>query len=119
MVPLRLGRGLNDRLHWAKRASKVKQERLTVAWALKLAKAQPPALPAVVTIIRASPSKIPMDLDNLAGACKGVRDQLAEWIGVDDGDARVTWKYDQRVSKQWEVAVIIDEHHSPCQTAHP
>lgn len=119
-IPLRLGRGLNERLHHMARARKVKHERHTTAWAIKLAKLQRPALPLVVTIIRGTTSHKPLDDDNLVGACKGVRDQLAEWLGVDDSDARVKWKYDQRCSlKQWAVGVRIDESPAVCQTAQP
>lgn len=37
-----------------------------------------------------------MDDDNLRGAFKGLRDWLANWLGVDDGDPRVEWRYEQR-----------------------
>lgn len=40
-----------------------------------------------------------MDSDNLAGAFKGVRDELARLLGIDDGDPRVEWHYDQRPGK--------------------
>jgi len=35
--------------------------------------------------------------DNLRGALKAVRDQVATWLGVDDADPRVTWEYGQAV----------------------
>lgn len=39
------------------------------------------------------------DDDNLAGALKPVRDELAEWLGVDDGDRRVMWECDQTLTR--------------------
>lgn len=38
-----------------------------------------------------------MDDDNLRSALKGLRDHLAEWLGLpNDRDPRVEWRYDQR-----------------------
>lgn len=37
----------------------------------------------------------PLDTDNLAGAMKPLRDALAAWLGLDDGDPRVHWRYTQ------------------------
>ena len=39
------------------------------------------------------------DTDNLGIALKPVRDALAEWIGVDDGDYRVSWEHDQTLTR--------------------
>jgi len=39
------------------------------------------------------------DDDNLAGALKPLRDALADWIGVDDGDRRVMWECDQTLTR--------------------
>lgn len=36
-----------------------------------------------------------LDSDNLANACKPLRDEIADWLGVDDGDERVRWQYGQ------------------------
>lgn len=40
-----------------------------------------------------------MDSDNLAAALKPVRDELAEWIGIDDGDHRIAWECDQVITR--------------------
>ena len=55
-----------------------------------------PKLPVIVTITRIGPRKL--DDDNLAAACKYVRDQIAAIYGVDDGSDQYTWKYVQRIS---------------------
>lgn len=39
-----------------------------------------------------------LDSDNLAGSFKQVRDLIAEWIGIDDGDKRISWHYGQVVT---------------------
>ena len=56
-----------------------------------------PPLPLLVTITRIGPRKL--DDDNLASACKYVRDQIAAAVGVDDGSDRYTWRYGQRRGK--------------------
>lgn len=92
-IPLRLGNGLNDRGHWCSKARSVKGEREAVAWALLMTPA--PSPPLVVTITRIAPSN-GLDDDNLAGSCKGVRDRIAAWLGIDDADERVHYRYAQR-----------------------
>jgi hypothetical protein len=93
-IPLRTGRGLNGREHHFTRARRVKAERNAVAWFLN-GKTRP-ALPVVVTMTRISPGTRPMDDDQIPGALKACRDQVAQWLGVDDADSRVTWRYAQR-----------------------
>jgi len=36
-----------------------------------------------------------MDGDNLVNALKPVRDEIADWIGVDDADGRIRWETGQ------------------------
>lgn len=62
-------------------------------------------LPLVVTLTHSGPK---MDDDNLARAFKAVRDELAGLIGVDDGDGRVEWKYEQHAGPNG-IAVRIEE----------
>lgn len=93
-VPLRTSRGLNAREHHHARARRVKAEREAVAW--MLAGKPKPETPCVVSLTRIAPSK-GLDDDNLAGALKAVRDQIAEWLGVDDGLSEVVrYTYHQR-----------------------
>lgn len=40
-----------------------------------------------------------LDTDNLQGSLKPLRDQIAQWLGVDDADSRVTWEYGQVLIK--------------------
>lgn len=99
-IAIRTAPGLNVREHWRARARRVKAERNAVAWALLLSqrpdKAKRPELPCTVRLTRVAPSN-GLDDDNLAGALKGVRDQVAEWLGVDDKDRQqVRYVYAQR-----------------------
>jgi len=103
-IPMRTGRGQNDREHHMNRSKRVKRERWAVGMVLNTHKAV--ALPCAVLLMRCSPSKNRLDDDNLLGALKGVRDEVARWLGVDDADERVTWVYGQEHSREWAVVVM-------------
>jgi hypothetical protein len=90
-VPIKTVGGMNVREHWRQRARRVKNERYTTR--LILLASEPPALPCVVTLTRLSPGKL--DGDNLQGAGKAVRDQVADFLGIDDADERIEWRYAQ------------------------
>lgn len=101
-IPLQTGRGLNGREHHMARHRRVKREREAVSWMLR---GKPPAAPLVVTLTRVSPSS-GLDDDNLVGAMKACRDQIAQWLGIDDGDPSVQYRYAQQRADKW--AVILD-----------
>src|SRR5688572_5357815 len=84
---------LNSREHWAVKSHRAKKER---EWALlKLqSKGRPPELPVTVELTRHAARLL--DSDNLVTAYKAVRDGVADWLGVDDGDERITWVVKQR-----------------------
>lgn len=49
-----------------------------------------------------------LDSDNLPPSMKYIRDELARWMGVDDGPkGPVTWEYDQCVSGAYGVLVEL------------
>lgn len=51
----------------------------------------------------------PLDLDNLVGGCKHLRDAIAAWIGRDDSERFITWDYALKVTEGKEgVAVKIE-----------
>ena len=106
-IPLRTGRGLNDRMHFMQRARKVKAERLAVGFVMNT-QHKAPAGPVTVNLGRVSPSAKGLDKDNLQGALKGVRDQVSAWLGRDDADESITWNYSQRPGKRGEWAVEIE-----------
>lgn len=89
---------MNVREHWAvKRKRKVGQQAyFHYRWREFRPKV---TLPATVTFTRYA-CKL-MDSDNLAGAFKHVRDQLAKEIGIDDGSDQIRFEYKQeRIGKR-------------------
>lgn len=107
-IPIRLPSLLNTRKSWRAMLSlKNKQKRATAVCIRKAQEtARLPRVPLLVTITRVGPRKL--DDDNLAGAAKYVRDEIARAVGVDDGSTLYTWRYEQRVGK-YGVEVEITE----------
>lgn len=107
-IPGYVPRGtLNSREHWAKRSRRVANEHAIVALVLHSSwkgKARP-SLPLSVTMTRANPRML--DGDNCVGSLKGTRDSVAKWLGIDDGDSRVSWNYEQRKCKRAGAGTII------------
>jgi hypothetical protein len=103
--PLKLARGLNSREHHMARARRVKYERDVVAREAGLELRGPGVAllmrgeHLVVTLTRLYGARCrDYDDDGLAGSLKGVRDEVAAILGVDDRDPRVAWRYVQRRS---------------------
>jgi hypothetical protein len=101
-LPLHLPSVANLREHWAKRSKRAKVHRLWGFCASRRAQTEA-AWPwpwqddfesLEVTIRRVAPRAL--DDDNAASAAKGLRDGIADALGVDDRDPRVTWRYEQR-----------------------
>lgn len=102
VVPIETKSASNLREHWSARHRRIKAQRQATAYRT------PPALKAlgpllVVTLTRMSPRQL--DDDNLRGALKGVRDQVACALGVDDRSKLVRWEYDQ---EKGEPAVRVE-----------
>lgn len=103
-IPLRTVNPLNKREHWRVRCARVKVERAsTLAWLMTEPK---PPLPVVVNLTRESVRA--MDTDGLAASFKGVRDEVAKWLGVDDASPLVEWRYAQRKAKGFHVLIEIE-----------
>ena len=94
------------RLYWRRRAESSKRERWLVRALLHGERGSPPKPPLVIVITRCSPGKL--DSDNLAGACKALRDGVADWLGVDDGSDELTWRYSQERGA-WGVRIQVEE----------
>lgn len=109
-IPLRLGTGQNMREHHYTKAKRVKSERHAIAWSLAALRVQcpPSTMPLLVHLVRVSPGTVKLDDDNLSGAWKAGRDQIAQWLGRDDGHDSVTWTYGQRKGP-WGVEITISE----------
>lgn len=89
-LPLRLVSVSNVREHWATKAKRTREHRALTRLALRQFG---PQIPARVTLVRIAPREL--DDDNLRGALKAVRDGVADWLLVDDGDPCVVWIYGQ------------------------
>jgi hypothetical protein len=103
---------------WEQRHSRARRERNAVVEALE-GITTPWWSNYYVTLMRCGPRKL--DDDNLRGAMKSVRDQLAQWLGLDDADERIVWGYAQRVVKpknglkSWARVRITPEPHDLAQ----
>ena len=93
----------NARMHHMAKARLARGQRKRVKWTMLEGWRQPETPAArvralglvslVVTITRIGPRAL--DSDNLAASGKHVRDGVADALGVDDGDPRITWLYAQ------------------------
>lgn len=109
-LPIRAESVSNLREHWRNRASRAKSHR-TQAWAeLRAADKEPRLLgPVRVTVTRIAPR--PLDShDNLRASLKACVDGVADWLGVKDNDARVTWAYAQErgAPKTYAVRLTVE-----------
>lgn len=96
-VPIKLPSLANTRLHWRRMVALKKRQREATKICLLTSKQAIPDPPLLITITRVGPRRL--DDDNLASACKYVRDQIAGEVGVDDGSDQYTWRYEQRIGK--------------------
>lgn len=113
-IPIRTVPGQNAREHWAVRARRVKRERQAVAlvWRSRRLPWLPfdEERPYLVTLTRISPRGM-ADSDNLSGALKAIRDQVAAEMGFDDGpSAPIRWSYAQERGA-WGVRIEVREAH--------
>lgn len=102
-LPIATVSEINVRKGWLAKARRVKSQRqqaYLLTQALKSLR-----LPATVRLIRVSPRIL--DDDNLRGALKAIRDGIADRLGIDDRDPRMTWLYDQRKGRPKERAVEV------------
>lgn len=89
---LRLVSEANAREHWSSRDRRRAWQQDLLDGALR--GVQPPPLPVRVTIVRVGPRRL--DADNAQGSGKHLRDAVARWCGVDDGDVgRFTCRVEQ------------------------
>lgn len=108
IIPMRTVPGMNTREHPMGRHRRVKREKRDTLLCLTQANGgnpRPPP-PYSVRLTRIAPRGT-MDDDNLQSALKAVRDAVAQWLKVDDGDQdRVRFEYDQRRGA-WAVEVEL------------
>ena len=104
LLPIQTVGGLNAREHHMAKARRVKAERRCAALLTQRAAAKI-APPVVVTMTRLSSGEL--DDDNLQGACKAIRDGIADAYGIDDRDKRIKWQYAQAKCKRGQFGVIV------------
>ena len=95
-ISLRVDSETNGREGWKAKWARKKKQKEAVAIAWLWAKAKPGfelSLPCAVRFTRVGPKRL--DGDNLSESFKACRDQMAREIGVDDGDERIRWEYEQ------------------------
>jgi hypothetical protein len=92
-LPLRIESVANLREHWRQRAKRARMHREATHFQLKATGEQPLPGPLTVTLTRIGPR--PLDLDNCIGGFKACRDGVADWLGRDDADPLLTWRYAQ------------------------
>lgn len=93
--------------HWRARQKRARLQRGVAALVCRSARFAP-ALPCTLRLTRVAPS-VGLDSDNLPVSMKHVRDGIADALGIDDRDPRVTWTYAQRrgAAKQYAVEVEV------------
>jgi hypothetical protein len=109
-IPLRLQNPLNggQGRHWVYRSRTRRSQRGTTLLVVAAHLAgQPLTLPVVVTVTRIAPSRGLDPHDGLPASAKAVIDGVADALGVDDRDPRVTWRIDQRRGP-WGVEIKLE-----------
>ena len=94
-LPIRTVSEANMREHWGAKAARARQQRETVKLGLyNLRALRPPHECHVVVKLTRHAHKV-MDGDNLQRSLKAVRDEVAAFIGLDDGSRWLEWDYAQ------------------------
>jgi hypothetical protein len=97
-IPIRIESVANLREHHMARARRARAHRQAVHWALRAeAILKGTTGPLTITLTRIAPRSL--DLDNAIGGMKAARDGIADFLGRDDGDPLLTWKYGQDKAK--------------------
>lgn len=115
-IPVRMVNGANAREHWAVKAKRAKDQRRAArnmladempVWVVATSLAIRKDPPITITITRRGGRR--MDDDGLTISAKHVRDGIADWLGIDDGDKRLTWvvKQDKAPRGQHWVDVVV------------
>lgn len=114
-APVRTVSEMNVREHWAVRNKRRAKQRRMVYYAWKVAVAGKRRLlgaPCTVRLTRLG-AKL-LDSDNLQMSFKHIRDQVAELLGMDDADERLTFEYAQEAKRDFGVVIeVFQEPHRP------
>ena len=107
-LPIRTVSEANQRDHWSVRNKRKKEQQREVffAWRKAMFGKPEPKLPCTVTLTRFGPRLL--DSDNLAIAFKGIRDEVAKLLKVDDGDSQIRFEYQQRLDSDYAITIQVD-----------
>jgi hypothetical protein len=99
-MPVKLRSEANSGQGWKARHFRFKKQKDTVAAHMRQFMPYPNP-PLLIRIVRKYPRpQWRMDgHDNLRSACKGIVDGITRELGIDDGDARLQFEYDQECDK--------------------
>lgn len=89
-LPMIIQSEANTRSHFMAKAKRAKAQRKE---ALSIPRDLLHSPPCTVTLTRIAPRQL--DGDNLQSGFKALRDGIADRLGIDDKDPRVTWRYRQ------------------------
>jgi hypothetical protein len=107
----------NLREHWATRARRTKKQRqiarLLAIQAVSFAVVAEAQRHGAEITLRRYGKRI-LDSGNLESAFKAVQDGVADALGIDDGDPRLAWRYQQATTPSpVRVAVVIETRPAP------
>lgn len=106
-APIKTISEANCRDHWAVKSRRRKAQQAEVdAMLLNALRGRKMALPCVVRLTRVAPKVL--DSDNLASAFKAARDAIARRLGIDDGDPRIKFEYEQTAIGRHEYNVVVE-----------
>jgi hypothetical protein len=108
IVKIKTVPGMNVREHYRARIKRVAAERAATRTALCVPRDALGDSTACILLTRHGRR---VDDDNLQGALKAVRDEVAAWLGIDDGDERVQYCYAQQACKRGGEHVSITFGH--------
>lgn len=105
-LPIKTISELNARHHWAVKNRRKHAQRLEVGMELyKALNGRQVELPCTIKLTRIGPRRL--DSDNLASSFKFIRDAIADRLGVNDGDERINFEYDQVAIGKFQYAIRI------------
>jgi len=106
-APIKVISEANSRDHWAVKSKRRRQQQQTMTGMLMNAlQGRKVQLPCVVKLTRVGPRL--MDDDNWINGAKGIRDAIARKLGVDDGDPRIKFEYEQCPIGERSYNVIVE-----------
>lgn len=127
-VPCAVVSEMNNHDHWAKRLRRksaqqncllailltqgIKADGVKIKGQLKVTltrlycKKKPKAYIRQTNIVYGYSFGKPMDKDNLSSAFKWLQDGVAQWLGRDDGDGTVDWRYAQEENERGPMVLV-------------